>query len=63
MTETYLMKTSGAFRVHGGGLGGTILVVMSRNAAPAYQDYIESIFGAGSCLVLNIRHKGSVCVI
>jgi galactokinase len=53
-------KLRGACRVHGGGFAGTIQTYISLDAIDAYRTAIETVFGAGSLTILQIRPIGSV---
>ena len=48
----------GACRVHGGGFAGTIQCYIPTEILADYKKMIESVFGSGSCCVLNIRPVG-----
>lgn len=48
----------GACRVHGGGFAGTIQCYIPTDILYSYKEMIESVFGKGSCCVLNIRPVG-----
>lgn len=48
----------GACRVHGGGFAGTIQCYIPTEQLDDYKEMIESVFGKGSCCVLNIRPVG-----
>ena len=52
----------GAWRVHGGGFGGTTQNFVPLNKLDEFKMLIEQVFGEGSCHVLNIRPYGGVCV-
>lgn len=52
----------GAWRVHGGGFGGTTQNFVPYDLLPAFREMIEGVFGEGSCHVLRIRPYGGVCV-
>lgn len=52
----------GAFRVHGGGFGGTIQAFVPNDMLDNYIAAIESVFGAGNCHVLKIRPVGGIKV-
>lgn len=52
----------GAWRVHGGGFGGTTQNFVPLDKLEEFRTVIESVFGAGTCHVLNIRPCGGVCV-
>lgn len=49
----------GACRVHGGGFAGTIQVYISEQRFGRYKTYMESIFGPGSVIPLNMRESGN----
>ena len=58
-TEQFIMKSGrGACRVHGGGFAGTVQAFLPIEDIDSYRDFIESIFGKGSCYVLKIRPFG-----
>ena len=48
----------GACRVHGGGFAGTIQCYIPTEILADYKKMIESVFGCGSCCVLNTRPVG-----
>ena len=50
----------GAWRVHGGGFGGTTQNYVPLDKLDEFRTAIEAVFGAGSCHVLNIRPCGGV---
>ncbi len=52
----------GAWRVHGGGFGGTTQNFVPLDKLEEFRTVMESVFGAGSCHVLSIRPCGGVCV-
>ena len=52
----------GAWRVHGGGFGGTTQNFVPLDKLDAFKSTIEQVFGEGSCHVLNIRPCGGVSV-
>ena len=55
-----ILKDSGAWRVHGGGFGGTIQAFVPQEKLDEYTKTLEHIYGKGSCHKLFIRAKGSV---
>ena len=57
LTERFL-DGKGAFRVHGGGFAGTIQAFIPNDMLGDYKKYIETVFGDGSCYILNIRPVG-----
>ena len=61
LTE-HLLGQKGAWRVHGGGFGGTIQAFVPMEMLEEYRTQMESVFGAGTCYVLNIRPVGGVCL-
>lgn len=58
-----LLKTDGAWRVHGGGFAGTIQAYVKKEETSAYIEMMESVFGKGCCYKLSIRDCGGVRVI
>ena len=57
-----LLEGKGAWRVHGGGFGGTTQNFVPVEMLDTFKTAIEQVFGEGSCHVLNIRPYGGVCV-
>ena len=57
-----MLEGNGAWRVHGGGFGGTTQNFVPLDKLDAFKALIEQVFGAGSCHVLSIRPYGGVCV-
>ena len=55
-----ILKGSGAWRVHGGGFGGTIQAFVPQNKLDEYVRTLEHVYGEGKCHKLFIRSKGSV---
>ena len=55
-----VLKGSGAWRVHGGGFGGTIQAFVPQNKLEEYVKTLEHVYGEGSCHKLFIRQKGAV---
>jgi galactokinase len=55
-----VLKGSGAWRVHGGGFGGTIQAFVPQKKLDEYIKTLEHVYGEGSCHKLFIRNKGSV---
>lgn len=62
LTKQFL-NGKGACRVHGGGFAGTIQCYIPNNRLSEYVEYIETVFGKGSCNVLNIRPLGGCEII
>lgn len=55
-----ILKGKGAWRVHGGGFGGTIQAFVPQNLLDKYVSTLEHVYGKGSCHKLFIRAKGSI---
>jgi galactokinase len=55
-----VLKGSGAWRVHGGGFGGTIQAFVPQEKLDEYVKTLEHVYGKGSCHKLFIRNKGAV---
>nr|WP_319265798.1 galactokinase family protein [uncultured Draconibacterium sp.] len=55
-----VLKGSGAWRVHGGGFGGTIQAFVPQDKLDKYVEVLEHVYGKGTCHKLFIRSKGSV---
>ncbi len=54
-----VLKGSGAWRVHGGGFGGTIQAFVPQEKLDEYVQTLEHVYGKGACHKLFIRAKGS----
>ena len=59
ITEGFLEGKRGAARVHGGGFAGTIQVFLERSELRAYMELMDSVFGRGAAMALNIRPVGA----
>lgn len=57
-----LLKGKGAWRVHGGGFGGTIQAFVPNDIVDDFKSNMEKVFGAGSCNILLIRNYGGVMI-
>lgn len=55
-----VLKGSGAWRVHGGGFGGTIQAFVPQEKLAEYVRTLEHVYGKGKCHKLFIRAKGSI---
>lgn len=55
-----VLKGKGAWRVHGGGFGGTIQAFVPQDILDKYVETLEHVYGRGSCHKLFIRAKGSI---
>ena len=55
-----VLKGFGAWRVHGGGFGGTIQAFVPQEKLDEYVKTLEHVYGEGSCHKLFIRARGSV---
>ena len=54
-----LLGKRGAYRIHGGGFGGTIQAFVPHSLTSEYACRMESVFGEGSCGFYQIDHKGA----
>lgn len=54
------LGSRGAFRVHGGGFGGTIQAYVPKEKSVSYCASMERIFGKGCCYILQIRNFGPI---
>ena len=59
ITEGYLSGKGCAWRVHGGGFAGTIQVFVRNEYLDGYVALINSVFGDGAAMPLNIRPLGA----
>lgn len=58
----HVLNGKGAWRVHGGGFGGTTQNFVPNELVEAFTETIETAFGKGSCHILSIRPLGGVCI-
>lgn len=63
LAEDYLADKKSAWRVHGGGFAGTIQSYVHECDVEGYRALMDSVFGAGKCIVLRIRPVGAVKVL
>ena len=62
LSERFL-KGKGAYRIHGGGFGGTIQAFVPNDLVDDYKKNMEKYFGDGACHVLRIRKYGGRAVL
>ena len=55
-----ILKGEGAWRIHGGGFGGTIQAFVPESLVDTYVKTLEHVFGVGHCHKLFIRPEGSI---
>jgi galactokinase len=55
-----ILKGKGAWRVHGGGFGGTIQAFVPKELLDQYVSTLEHVYGKDSCHKLFIRAKGAI---
>ncbi|MCL2810903.1 MAG: galactokinase [Clostridia bacterium] len=55
-----ILGGQGACRVHGGGFAGTILAFVPNALLDEYTRRMEALFGADTCVALDIRPEGAV---
>ena len=63
LSEKVLGADGGVCRVHGGGFAGTIQAFVRKDKVAEYKNVLDSVFGEGSCVVLQIRKYGGIRVI
>ncbi|MBR4080296.1 MAG: galactokinase, partial [Clostridia bacterium] len=54
-----MLAGKGAWRVHGGGFAGTTLNIVHQSDLKHFIERMESVFGAHSCHILDIRPVGA----
>ena len=62
LAEKLLSGKRAAWRVHGGGFAGTIQPFIKTEDVPEFKTLMDSCFGEGACMVLNIRPVGAARV-
>ncbi len=58
----HLLDGCGAWRVHGGGFGGTTQNFVPADKLDTFITTMEAVFGKGHCHVLSIRPYGGICL-
>jgi galactokinase len=53
-----LLGNSGAWRIHGGGFGGTVQAFVPQEQLQRFKTQIETVFGDGHCHVMQLRNDG-----
>ena len=61
VTRRYLSR-KGACRVHGGGFAGTIQAFVPKDRFAGYREYMDSVFGPGAVISLEIRKPGGFVI-
>ncbi len=59
LTDGYLSGKRAAYRVHGGGFAGTIQAFVPADMVKGYEELMNSVFGKGAVMCLNIRPVGA----
>ena len=57
-----MLAGRGAWRVHGGGFGGTMQAYVPNDMLELYKKNIDRVFGENACHVLSLRKHGSAMV-
>lgn len=52
-----LLGEVGAYRIHGGGFGGTVQAFVPKGMTGVFKEEIEKVMGEGTCHVVSIRSK------
>ena len=55
-----MLEGRGAWRIHGGGFGGTILTFVPEDMLAVYQQEMNGVFGENACVPLDVRPVGAV---
>ncbi len=58
-----ILDGKGAYRVHGGGFGGTTQNFVPADMVDSFKSAIENVFGEGKCHILFIRNHGGIRVL
>lgn len=54
----HLLKTQGAWRIHGGGFGGSVLAFVPREQAAQFAKHMNECLGYDACRTLSISEQG-----
>lgn len=52
-----MLEGRGAWRIHGGGFGGTILAFVPEDMLAVYQQEMNGVFGENACVPLDVRPR------
>ena len=63
LAERTLKDKKAAWRVHGGGFAGTIQAFVPSSAVSEFKAVMDSCFGEGACIVLNVRPVGATKIL
>ncbi|MBR7117556.1 MAG: galactokinase [Clostridia bacterium] len=63
LTERYLEGKGASVRVHGGGFAGTVQAIVPTEHVEDYRAFMDSVFGEGATMVLEVRGAGAVRII
>ena len=55
-----LLQGRGAYRVHGGGVAGTVQAFVPLDMVDSFKEGMERVLGEGNCHVLSIRPEGGI---
>lgn len=55
----HLLHDRGAYRIHGGGFGGSILAFVPRNEADSFSASMDSLLGYDACLRVSTSDRGA----
>lgn len=55
-----LLKDKGAWRIHGGGFGGTVQAFVPNEMVDTYICEMNKVFGEDACMVLSICEFGAI---
>jgi len=62
MMAEQVLDGQGAFRVHGGGFAGTILLFVPKTLTPTIKSKFNAVFGEGSFIQIRLREAGVIQV-
>ena len=62
VSEKLLESVGGAWRVHGGGFGGTIQAFVPGDFTEQYIAAMEDLFGKNCCYQVSVRQQGGYCI-
>ncbi len=63
LCDKVLGNACGAYRVHGGGFAGTVQAFVPTEKVADFRSAMDTCFGEGACIVLNIRPVGATRVL
>lgn len=63
LCEYILKDQTAAYRIHGGGFGGSILIIIKKDEVTSFLSKASKLLPQNAITKINVRNQGSVCII